>query len=153
MAIVTGTLTDFGLTLLPGLQPVVIFQADSPGVSPGTVFVDRPIEVVPNSSGAFSVNLQPLDVVRPATFYRVTVKWLDSGGAFIGFNEIPGKLYVTSAGGKIGDLLATEGGAPGLTWVGLTEPPTNGPYTSWLRMDPNNIDDFDPTVGDYYEWS
>lgn len=153
MANVTGTLTDLGLQAMPGLHPELGFRAD-PGIDGSAIRFDREIRVTPSSLGAFSVNLAPTDTLRPATYYRITVRWLDPGGNFIGFNEIPGKLYVPAAGGQLASLLVTSGGAPGLTWVGLAPPADQGPFTSWLRMDPTNPDSYDdPTVGDYYEWS
>jgi len=152
MAIVTGSMTDLGLSPIPGLQPRLGFQADA-GIDSGTVRIDRLIEVVPNALGVFSVNLAPTDTIRPATSYRLTVTWLDALGQPAGFAEIPGRLYVPADGGALGDLITTDGGAPGLTWVGLEPPAERGPFTSWLRMDPDNIDDFDPASGDYYEWS
>lgn len=152
MPTVTGVLTDFGLSPVPGLQPVIRFTA-APGIDGNSIRIDRGIEAIPAADGTFSATLASTDTLRPATGYRMSVKWLDAAGNFIGFNEIPGELYVPPEGGALEDLLISFGGAPGLTWVSLTEPPLQGPFTSWLRVDPTNQDDYDPTTGDYYEWS
>lgn len=153
MVMVTGYLRDFGLQSLAGLSPLIEFVPTSPGISGNDVLVDRP--VVPATlqlNGRFDVELLPTAGIRPAMYYRIIVRWLDAAGGFVAYNEIPGVLNVTDEGGLIGPMLITQAGAPGLTWVGLDPPPSTGPYTSWLRMDPNNINDDDPTVGDYYEW-
>lgn len=151
MATVTGSLMDLGLTVMPGLHPEITFTAD-PGVDGGTIVAGRPVVVIPAADGAFSVNLWPTTTLRPATYYRITVRWLDAAGNFIGMSEIPAYLYVSDLGGVLGDLLVTSG-APGMTWYGLEPPPIRGPFTSWLRVDPNNPDDYTPETGDLYEWS
>ncbi|MET0716419.1 MAG: hypothetical protein ABWY57_16050 [Mycetocola sp.] len=155
MAIITGYLRDFTNGYLADYKPVMVFQSTTPGVDGNNVLVDKPIEVTTSSIGRFDVDLKPSGPIRPAMYYTVSVKWLDSDGGFIGFNEIPGKLYVPDGGGMFGEFFTTETGAPGLTWVSLSPPPSPGVFTTWLRMDPNdfNPDDDDPTVGDYYEWS
>lgn len=158
MAVVTGSLRDFGLSAVPDLTPVIDFTPSSGGVGAGVVLIDRPVSVTPNTSGSFSVTLQPLDMVRPAAFYTITVRWLNGDGIPVGFTEIPGRLWVVEPGGTVSDLLRTGSGAPGMVWVGLVPPPERGPFTYWYVSNPLGADlpgipprGYD--IGDLIDWT
>lgn len=152
MAVVTGTLTDFGLQSLAGLSPRIIFTASDPTTLGGRLFSTKPIVVIPSSSGAFSVDLQPTEFIMPEVFYRIRVEWLDSDGGYVGVDFFDWPLYVPEAGGAIGDLALTDAN-PQLAWVGVDEPPRLPVRTSWwLQVNPDDPDDPRAT-GILWEWS
>jgi len=151
MAIVTGTLTDFGLQALTSLSPRIIFTASEPATLSGRLFATVPIVVTPSATGTFSVDLQPTDFVTPGVFYRVRVEWLDAAGGYVGVDLLDWPLYVPAGGGAIGDLVQVDAN-PALAWVGVDPPPQLPVRTVWwLQVNPDDPDDPRAT-GILYEW-
>jgi len=144
MAIVTGTLTDFSLDPLTPYMPLIVFKPSTAAVGV-TLMSARPIKVLPNSSGEFSVDLEPTDGLisgngKPV-FYRITLEWLNPDGGYIGKDFPDWELYVPAAGGDFAGLVNGPV-MSGLVWIGPTAPTNPDLYTGWI----------DTTAGDIYEW-
>lgn len=137
MALVTGFLSDFGLGDLSDHHPMFVFEPSGPAVGDVKVYAPRQIAVVTSTDGYFEADLQPNDVVHPATFYRVAIRW--GGGRSI---KLPWKLSVPSEGGPLADLLRVPSN-PAAVWIGITEPENPSPGTWWLN----------PETGELQEWS
>jgi hypothetical protein len=143
MATVTGALSDFGVQPFPQLQPRLIFTPSGPAVSGTRLFATKPIIVnVAAASGAFTVELQSTDGVRPAVHYKVTIDWLDPSGNYVSADPLEWKIFVPAAGGTIPDLIATPAN-PMLFWVGEDPPVNPAPGQYWLK----------PSSGDIQKWS
>ena len=126
MPLVTGTLTDFGLQPLTGAQPELIFTPQEPATKNGRLLATRPIVVTPQPSGYFEVDLISTVGVVPATWYEVTIRWVDPAS---GFDHVRWRLTVPDGGGQIGTLLAAPAG-PGTFYAGRERPPVDGKI--WL---------------------
>lgn len=152
MPTVTGTLRDFKLDTLNSLSPRIVFTASEPAVTSNAILSTRPIVVIPNAAGGFTVELQSTDSVRPLIHYNVRVEWLESDGGYVGVDLLGWPLFVPAEGGSIGDLVSTSS-IPAQVWVGLTPPPPPvTPGTWWLETNPD--DPSDPrNTGRLYEWS
>lgn len=150
---VHGNLTDFGAETLTGLAPTITFTPSGPAIG-GTVSVhsSRPITVTPSPDGGFTVELVRTDDKRPGMWFTITIGWLDAASNYRSFDFTDWKLTVPAGGGAINDLLYVGGGAPNRTWIGIAEPEEHGPFVSWMKVDPNNVDDYSPNAGAYYEW-
>ena len=152
MPTVTGTLRDFKLDTLNSLSPRIIFTASEPAVTSNAILSTRPIVVIPNAAGGFTVELQSTDSVQPLVFYRIRVEWLEDTGGYVGVDFVDWPLYVPSDGGSIGDLLSTPSN-PASVWIDLEPPPEPvAPGTWWLRSSATNPDD-PRNTGYLYEWS
>jgi len=153
MALVTGTLKDFGLAPLSTYQPLISFTPSSAALQGGLLLATRPVAVVPSASGAFSADLQPTDGLMPATWYSIRIQWLDSDGGYAAVDFVEWKLFVPQEGGQIGDLVAAPVN-PALVYTSLTPPEVGGipSGTWWLESNPNNIND-PANTGILYEWS
>lgn len=148
MPFVTGTLSDFGLATIPNLSPVVVFEAESAGIDYGRVLITKPVEAIPDALGGFRVRLHSLATVEPPMGYRVSVKWLNGDGVPVGFDEIPGRLYVGDEDVLFGDAFVPDTSGAVRVWVGLTPPSNPAPGTWWLVQDPANpLDPGDPPAG------
>lgn len=153
MALVTGTLSDFGLEPMTSLEPEIIFRPSDVGVVSGRLLATKPIRVRPFTSGYFQVELTSTDYVEPASWYTVEIRWLDFEGGYAAVDFVDWKLFVPQEGGAIGDLLESPVN-PAMVYVSLT-PPTAGSLprgTWWLESNPDNIDD-PANTGILYEWS
>lgn len=122
MAIVTGTLTDCGLDHLVGRSPKLIFTLSEPATSGSNVFVTEPIEVTPNASGAFSVDLAQNATMDQVAWYNLAVSWLDSGGNFIKVDFPDWKLFVNAGGGPISLQIPNYTPNPYMVFWQPTEP-------------------------------
>lgn len=142
MALVTGTLKDFGLDALAAYAPTIKFIPSGPGVNDTTLFASRVIEVVPAADGSFSVDLAPTEDVRPDRWYSISLGWLNGAGVPVGFDAIDWQLRVPIAGGTIPDLVNAPAN-PAQVWVSESAPANPTPGTWWLN----------PTTGDLNEWS
>jgi hypothetical protein len=143
MSLVTGTLTDFGLQPLAGLQPQIVFKASAPATKNGRLLATRPTVVVPQSSGYFTVDLISTDGTTPQIWYEVSIRWLDLNGGYISVDFLQWKLNVPIDGGTIGELLDAPANS-GQVWFGPEPPDVPSTYTGWVKTDVNP-----PT---YYEW-
>ena len=138
MATVTGTLTDFGLAALSAFQPVLIFKADSPALTTGSVLSARPIRVTPAADGSFTVDLVASSFTTPEVTYTLRIEWLDSAGGYIGL-DILSNLVVPPGTSSIDTLSSIP---ISRWWVGADAPPDPEPNTWWLDTD----------TGDLKEW-
>jgi hypothetical protein len=132
MAIVSGTLTDYGFNPLQGLMPRVVFTGSQAARSSTRLFSTRPIVVTPAANGAFSVNIATTVGLIPDTWYTVSIRWLDPNDpSGTGLDVLLGRIRVPIEGGNLGDLF--DGGAPsGLIWIGITPPPEGFGYSWWI---------------------
>ena len=83
------------------LHPVIEFHPSGPGVRSGssTIYASRVITIEPAvSTGAWSDDLELTTILSPEVWYEVVIKWLDEAGNFISIDQLPGRLYVDSAG-------------------------------------------------------
>ena len=148
MAVVTGTLSDFGLQSLVGRDPIVTFTASSAGVKGGRLFTSTPIKVTPDAAGAVSVNLEPTDGVVPEVWYRVSIEHLQLGGEYTHFDLLDFRLYVPEVGGPIGSLPGTPL-SPFYVLVSLDPPPAG--YRGWWLYSPAEGQEMplnDPLIGE-----
>jgi hypothetical protein len=152
MATVTGTLADFGLSLLTAYSPKIIFTPSGPATGPGAgsarfLLATRPIECIPAPDGKFSVELYPNEASIPATHYTIRIEWRDPNAfdddrGYVGRDDPDWELVVPNLGGSIADLLKLPSN-PAQTWVGDLPPDNPTPGTWWLL----------PSTGDIFEWS
>jgi hypothetical protein len=154
-AVISGTLSDFGLAPIADLYPEIEFRPSGPAAgSAGRLLVTEPVRVTPDSVGAFSTAVQVTDELLPVgVHYKLVVRWLDSAGKFVRADHPEWKLFVPAGGGAIADLMRFPFG-PGLTITSPTPPPLwVGLAASWLQMDPDDPDNpLNPAnTGDYYE--
>lgn len=141
MAIITGTLRDFGLQSLAAYAPQVVFTPSSPAVGGPYLLSTEPVIVTPEVGGQFEANLMPTIDLRPDCWYWISIVWLDPAGNYIRKDFLDWKLRIpTSAGGAISDLLSVPSN-PAQAWVGVTEPDNATPGTWWLN----------PTTGELKE--
>lgn len=155
MAVVTGTLTDFGLDPIAGLYPEIEFRPSSPAVgSGGKLMATKPLRFTPTVAGAFTAFLQPTDDLLPVgVHYKMSVRWLDAEKNFVKADNPDWKLFVPAAGGAIADLIRLPFG-PALSITSPVAPPLwVGFGASWLQLDPSDPDNPDnpANTGDYYE--
>lgn len=145
MPTITGTLSDIGLAPLTGLNPELRFTPSSPAVNrEGRVFASKPVEVTPNSSGAFSVDLaSTVDLVPRGTHWRVQVLHRSPSADASGFTVsdfLPLKLFVTgdtTIGDAIGEFTPND-----FVYVGEDAP--NSAKSAFMFQ-------FHPVTGDLYE--
>lgn len=156
MAAVTGTLKTFGLQTLASKQPVIVFEANKPGMGPGgELFATDPVRVTPESDGSFSARLQPTEnLTTTGVHYQMSIEYLDAASNYVRVDNPDWKLRVPAAGGALSDLFAfpkvnsalviTSPTAPAL-WLGIG--------AMWLQMDPNdpNNPDNPANTGDLHE--
>lgn len=128
MAVVTGTLTDFGLQSLADKSPTVIFKFTGAGTLGSNLFASTPVVVTPAADGTFSVDLQPTDGVVPAGWYTVSIEHLKEGGKYTHFDVLGYKLFVPITGGALGDLPDAPL-SPATVLVSLDPPPPG--YKGW----------------------
>jgi hypothetical protein len=145
LATVTGILTDFLNVPLAAFSPEIWFTPSGPAISNAAntaLFSTKPIVVIPAADGTFTVNLQSTDFLQPSVWYMVSVRWLDSVGGYVGIDFIDWQLFVPTAGGAIGGIIAAPSN-PAQVWVGETPPANPTPGTWWLI----------PSTSDLFEWS
>ena len=140
MAIVNGTLKDFGMGSLGGKSPTIQFIPSGNAYTPGgSLFATAPVISTPDFGGTFSVDLQPTQTLLPARWYTITITWLDSGGNFTKKDFPEWKLFVPPEGGLIGPLLQSAWN-PTLAWWGPAEPAgTPVANTLWLETDTGDL--------------
>jgi hypothetical protein len=155
MATVTGTLRNFGLANINHLDPEIIFQANRPATGgSGQIFATDPIKVTPGAGGAWTVDLEPTETLLTAdVYYIVSVEWRDPANNYMRADFPDWRLYVPTAGGVFGDLLAQPNN-PHMVIVSPVDPGTDYDIkTMWLQTDPDDPDT--PTnpanTGDLYE--
>lgn len=137
MALVTGILADFAQGTLGDQHPTFLFEPSGPGFNDPKVHAPERAKAAPVLNGGFSIDLQPNDVIHPATHYTVTILW--GSGRRV---RLPWKLFVPSSGGRLADLLQYPAN-PASTWIGTTPPTNPSPGTWWLN----------PETGELQEWS
>ena len=144
MPLVNGTLTDFGLAPLLGLDPVLLFRATSAGISNQNLLAaSMPVEVTPAANGFFEVELAATDALMPGEVeYRLEVKYRERRTRNVKHEVLPWALRVPEAGGAITDLLQVPSN-PASVWVGTT-PPDNPTSGTWW---------YNPETGELNEWS
>jgi hypothetical protein len=148
MAVVTGTLRDFGLASLTALFPEVVFTPSGPALHGDTVFATKPVVVIPAADGSFSVTLSHTTFMQPAQAYRMSVRWLDPAGNYVSVDEFAWDIHVPAEGGSISALLAAPQN-PTTVWVGPTPPLNPGAGSWWLDASADGT----TGPGDLYEWS
>ena len=107
MPLVTGTLSDFGLSSLTQYQPVIVFMPSGVGFMGGRVLATRPIRVTPDAGGYFQVDLASTDTIEPAVWYGIQIQWLEPGGGYSYIDFEQSKLYVPTLGGNLPVLIDT----------------------------------------------
>lgn len=137
MVNVTGVLTDYGRLALNGAQPSLRFIGSGAGMVGSTFLATRPVEVVPDTAGRFTVDLQPTDEVRPERWYAVVAEWLDDAGTYQQMT-VWDRLYVPATGGDI-STFPNQPLRMDLVRVGLDPGADYRGY--WLSADPvdNNV--------------
>lgn len=141
MAVVTGTLKTFGLETLGSKRPVIVFEANKPGLSTsGEVFATDPVKVTPAADGSWTARLQPTEnLVTPDVSYTMFIEYMDSANNYVRLDNPDWKVRVPTAGGTLGDLLqlpkinsalVITSPTPPSLWLGLG--------AMWLQMDPND---------------
>jgi hypothetical protein len=148
MAVVTGTLRDFGMANLAAFQPQIVFTPTGPAMHGDTVLATKPVVVIPAADGTFTATLFLTTYLQPAQTYRMSVRWQDSAGNYPSRDEFTWDLRVPAEGGAISTLLAAKQN-PTNVWVGLT-PPLNPSKGSWWL---ESSDDGLSGTGNLYEWS
>lgn len=133
MAVVYGTLSDFGLEAFVGMAPRVIFTATGAGTKGGRLFASTPVVAIPDSSGLFSVTLETTDGVVPEVWYTVGIEHLNPGGEYTHFDLLGYRLFVPASGGPIGDLPGAPL-SPSTVLVSLAPPPPG--YRGWYLNAP-----------------
>lgn len=117
MPIVTGVLADFTRQAFLNLQPQILFRPSGPAVkSAGNVLYAPRVVVVEPTSSAWQVDLEQTDALDPATWYEVSIRWLDEAGNFTNEEWLPGRLYVPPTGGEFTDLYRVRAN-PQKVWV------------------------------------
>lgn len=128
MPTVTGTLSDIGLAPLAGASPLLRFTPSASAVDgSGRVFASKPVEVSPNSAGAFSVSLaSTLNLLPHGTHWRLEVSFRHStaDGAGYTLSDFPAlQVHVGTSDTSISDAVAGDPTAwASLLHVGV-EPP------------------------------
>lgn len=148
MAVVTFTLTDFGLETLAGKSPRVIFTPSSAGVKGAQLFPSTPIVVIPAADGSGTVTLVPTDGVVPEAWYTVSIEHLQPGGQYSHYDVLGFRLYVPEVGGAIGSLPGTPL-SPQNVLVSLDSPPPG--YRGWWLYSPAQGQEMplnDPLIGE-----
>lgn len=148
MAVVTFTLTDFGLATLTGKSPRVIFTPSSAGVKGARLFPTTPIVVIPDASGNGSVTLEATDGVVPTVWYNLSIEYLQPGGEFTHYDLLGFRVFVPEVGGPIGGLPSTPL-SPLYVLVSLDPPPAG--YRGWWLYSPAEGQEMpldDPLIGE-----
>lgn len=133
MAVVTFTLTDFGLDTLTDKSPRVIFTPSSAGVKGAQLFPTTPIVAIPDAAGNGSVTLEATDGVVPTVWYTVSIEHLQPGGEYTHYDVLNYRLFVPEQGGPIGSLPGAPL-SPQSVLVSLDPPPPG--YRGWWLYSP-----------------
>lgn len=149
MAVVTFTLTDFGLETLAGKSPRVIFTPSSAGVKGTQLFPSTPIVVIPAADGTGAVTLAPTDGVVPDVWYTVSIEHLQPGGQYTHYDVLDLKVFVPEGyNGPISGLPGTPL-SPYTVLVSLDPPPPG--FKGWWLYSPaagQTMPLDDPRIGD-----
>jgi hypothetical protein len=124
MAIVTGTLADFGRANLITLNPELLFYPEDTTTSGSMLLMaDKPVSAVIDNAGNWTANLEPTENMSPRRYYKLRIRCRDTSGEFVYADFPDWKLYVPSGGGEITSLLDTPLDT-GWVWVidGGTDP-------------------------------
>lgn len=128
---ISGTLADFGLDALAPLFPRLVFRAKGPAVSGPHVLGTRRVEVIPDATGAWSVDLVPSVQTTPPTTYTLRIEWLINPGiddAREGLDVLEG-IVVPLADAQIGDITSIP---VDRFWAGDNPPVNPQPGLWWL---------------------
>lgn len=148
MAVVTFTLTDFGLETLTDKSPRVIFTPSSAGVKGAQLFPTTPIVTIPDAAGNGSVTLEATDGVVPTVWYSVSIEHLQPGGEYTHYDVLGYRLFVPEVGGPIGSLPGAPL-SPQSVLVSLDPPPPG--YKGWWLYSPAQGQEMpidDPLIGE-----
>ncbi|WP_404285440.1 hypothetical protein [Glutamicibacter arilaitensis] len=147
MPIVTGNVFDLRSLPMPNAVPNVIFHLEpvtnvtAAGSGKGNVYPTTEYPVVPESSGAFQVNLTATSGFHFDSWYDVELVWNTPAGTL---RDRTLRIKVPSGGPhNLGDLIdRTSGGGgsanPMVWWFGLDPPPSGA--TIWNYLDPDDPD-------------
>lgn len=108
MSTVTGFYTDIGLVPLNGRAPQLRFVLEGgPAFSivGGRVLSRKPVTVIPDTRGYFTVDLIANDEISGRTSYRVVAEYLGANGSPARSIDVLSGLYVTGVGGPISAFL------------------------------------------------
>lgn len=140
MPTVTGTLSDIGLGNLAAFNPVLQFAPSEPAASPGgRIFPTRPVEVTPNSAGAFTVNLATTDGIIPRRAHWVlSIGWRNpdgymSGSGYFAKDFPTWPIRVPAGGGQLVDMLDIAATID-MIYVGVTPPHPDTGYLFWIDI-------------------
>lgn len=148
MAVVTFTLTDFGLETLTDKSPRVIFTPSSAGVKGAQLFPTTPIVAIPDAAGNGSVTLESTDGVVPTVWYTVSIEHLQPGGKYTHYDVLNYRMFVPEQGGPIGSLPGAPL-SPQSVLVSLDPPPPG--YRGWWLYSPAQGQEMpldDPLIGE-----
>lgn len=122
MALVTGTLADFGRGNLAARNPELVFtpSAATTTIDDSYLLTAVPIVVTPSADGSFTVDLEPVDNMTTPVFYRIQVRLLDSVAGYVFIDFPDWRLAVPFEGGALHDLVPfpVAGGAVWTTATG-----------------------------------
>lgn len=108
MAIVTGYLAQFGITLMP-YAPLLEFVPSGPAITGSNyIVVPKSIVATLTPSGDFTVDLLPNTETRPDTHYRLRVTWLNGEGVPVGREDPDWQIIVPPGGGPIGPMIGAS---------------------------------------------
>lgn len=116
---ITGILRDYTYSSANGgVHPQIVFTPSGPGVAGSSLYFSKPIVCIPDPLyGTFSQTLYYTTDLKPVVWYTVTILWLNGEGVPVGYDELPGRLFVPTEGGNLFDLLTVGLGGPSQLWV------------------------------------
>lgn len=156
MALVTGSTQDLANLNLASAGIEIWFIPESQGhgfntptVRNGWLFAGRAgkASFVEGSTREWEVDLQPTEGLRPLTWYRVKIVYLNPGGQFTSEEWVPVKLFVPYAGGVFSDLVNVDGGpgkgaVPSFVWWSPDEPPNPQAGDIWVNTVTGDVKEY-----------
>ncbi|WP_404291533.1 hypothetical protein [Glutamicibacter arilaitensis] len=150
MPIVTGNVFDLRSLPMPGAVPNIIFHLEpvtnvtATGSGKGNVYPTTAYPVVPDSSGAFQVNLTATSGFHADAWYDVELVWNTPAGTL---RDRTLRVKVPGGGPhNIGDLIDQSAGVGGanqlLVWVSEIPPVSEAKGQWWFK----------PSTNDLYRW-
>lgn len=148
MPTVSYVIKDFGEAPITGAVPRARLIPSGPGLDAGGAYVDRPVDLTLNASGAGSVTVR---ATEPDEWVSLEVEWETPDGRKIGISRWPQRFRIPPAGGALMMLADAPPGAR-VFWVGPAIDPSKtdfgvspNRFSRWLRTD-------DPNGPAIYRW-
>ena len=159
MPVYTGNLRDLIGANLNNRQGVLIFRPNqamlqAATTTPGTIHPTAEVRVVPDSGGAFSVNLTATTIMLNDCWYTIRIEWVDGSGPDMDFPGWQVRVPVGS-GGTIDEAITIgppDGGWGGslpnlsLVLVSPTRPSNLQRGQLWLQATPGDHDSQDEAL-------